>query len=75
MNKNNIIGFTLMALVLIGFSIYNQPSDAEIAEMRKQDSLANAANIANEKAIEAQKQAAASTPPTEYSPLPAVLKL
>ena len=58
MNKNNIIGFTLMALVLIGFSIYNQPSDAEIAEMRKQDSLANAANIANEKAIEAQKQAA-----------------
>ena len=58
MNKNNIIGFTLMALVLIGFSIYNQPSDAEIAEMRKQDSLANAANIANEKAIEAQRQAA-----------------
>ena len=58
MNKNNIIGFTLMALVLIGFSIYNQPSDAEIAEMRKQDSLANAANIANKKAIEAQKQAA-----------------
>ena len=58
MNKNNIIGFTLMALVLIGFSIYNRPSDAEIAEMRKQDSLANAANIANEKAIEAQKQAA-----------------
>ena len=58
MNKNNIIGFTLMALVLIVFSIINQPSDAEIAEMRKQDSLANAANIANEKAIEAQKQAA-----------------
>ena len=52
MNKNNIIGFTLMALVLIGFSIYNQPSSEEIAELRRQDSIAN---VANEKALKAQQ--------------------
>ena len=29
MNKNNIIGFLLIALVLIGFSWYSQPSAEE----------------------------------------------
>lgn len=58
MNKNNIIGFTLMALVLIGFSIYNQPSDEQIAELRRQDSIANAAK---EQAEKAQQIAAANS--------------
>lgn len=39
MNKNNIIGFVLIILVLIGFSWYNQPSEEELAAQRKQDSI------------------------------------
>ncbi len=42
MNKNNIIGFLLIILVLIGFSWYNQPSSEEIIAQQKQDSIANA---------------------------------
>ena len=40
MNKDTIIGFALIALVLIGFSWYNQPSQEEIDAARKQDSIA-----------------------------------
>ena len=29
MDKNSIIGFVLIAAVLIGFSIYSQPSEQE----------------------------------------------
>ena len=43
MNKNSIIGFALMGLVLIGFSIYNQPSEADLAAQRQQDSIAQVA--------------------------------
>ena len=40
MDKNTVIGFILMAAVLIGFSIYNQPSEAEIARQQQlRDSL------------------------------------
>ena len=41
MDKNNIIGFSLIAAVLIGFSIWNQPSAEEQAEIARQDSIAN----------------------------------
>ena len=41
MDKNNIIGFSLIAAVLIGFSIWNQPSTEERAEIARQDSIAN----------------------------------
>lgn len=41
MDKNNIIGFSLIAAVLIGFSIWNQPSVEERAEIARQDSIAN----------------------------------
>ena len=41
MDKNNIIGFSLIAAVLIGFSIWNQPSAEERAEIARQDSIAN----------------------------------
>lgn len=41
MDKNNIIGFSLIAAVLIGFSIWNQPSAEERAEIARQDSIEN----------------------------------
>ena len=40
MNRDTIIGFALIALVLIGFSWWNQPSAEEIEAARKQDSIA-----------------------------------
>ena len=40
MDKNTIIGFVLIALVLIGFSWYNQPSEEQIEAMRREDSIA-----------------------------------
>ncbi len=40
MDKNTLIGFTLIGAVLIGFSIFNQPSHEEIERARQQkDSL------------------------------------
>ena len=42
MNRDTIIGFVLIALVLIGFSWWNQPSAEEIEAARKQDSIATA---------------------------------
>ena len=66
MNKDTIIGFVLIALVLIGFSWYNQPSAEQIEAARKQDSIAtalrdNAAKKqqADEAARKAQAEAAA----------------
>jgi YidC/Oxa1 family membrane protein insertase len=66
MNKDTIIGFVLIAVVLIGFSWYNQPSAEEIEAARKQDSIAaaikdNAAKQQklNEAARKAQTDAAA----------------
>jgi len=43
MDKNTIIGFVLIAAVLIGFSWYTQPSAEEIAQQRMQDSITAAA--------------------------------
>ncbi len=40
MNKNSITGFILIALVLIGFSWYNSPSQEQIETARRQDSIA-----------------------------------
>ena len=37
MDKNTIIGFVLIAAVLIGFSWYTRPSEEEIAQQRIQD--------------------------------------
>lgn len=39
MDKNTIIGFVLIAALLIGFSWYTKPSDEEIAKQRIQDSI------------------------------------
>lgn len=50
MDKNTITGFVLIALVVIGFSWYSQPSREELEAMARQDSIA---------AVEKQKQEAA----------------
>ena len=55
MNRDTIIGFALIAVVLIGFSWYNQPSAEEIEAARKQDSIAT---VMKEKAAKEQKLAA-----------------
>ncbi len=56
MNKDTLIGFLLIAVVLIGFSWWNQPSEEQIEAARKQDSIAA---VQQELAAKAQKEAAA----------------
>ena len=53
MNKNNIIGFLLIAVVLIGFSWYSQPSAEEQRAAFVQDSIAKAKHAEMEKASKA----------------------
>ena len=53
MDKNTITGFILIALVVIGFSWYSQPSREELEAMAQRDSIA---------AVEQQKQAEAEQP-------------
>ncbi|MBU9909117.1 membrane protein insertase YidC [Prevotella copri] len=53
MNKNNIIAFLLIAVVLIGFSWYNQPSAEEQRTAFVQDSIAKAKHAEMEKASKA----------------------
>ena len=53
MNKNNIIGFLLIALVLIGFSWYTQPSAEEQRADFVQDSIAKAKHAEIEKVSKA----------------------
>ena len=62
MNKDTITGFVLIALVLIGFSWWNQPSAEEIEAARQQDSIAAAMKDNAEKAqqLAAKKAAAAA---------------
>ena len=57
MDKNTIIGFILIAVVLIGFSWWQQPSAEEIAAMRKQDSVEN---VMKQRAEQEQKAKAAA---------------
>ncbi len=40
MDKNTITGFILIILVMIGFSYWSRPSEAQLAEMARQDSIA-----------------------------------
>lgn len=57
MDKNTITGFVLIALVLIGFSWYSQPSEEEMAQMReiaRQDSILQARQA--QEAIKAEER-------------------
>ena len=57
MNRDTIIGFVLIAFVLIGFSWWNQPSAEEIEAARMQDSLAAVMKDNAEKAQKETKKA------------------
>lgn len=49
MDKNSVIGLVLIGLLLIGYTLYQKPSDAEIAEQQRlQDSIAAAQLEADE---------------------------
>ena len=54
MDKNTITGFILIALVVIGFSWYSQPSKEELEAMARQDSIAA---VEQQKKAEAEKKA------------------
>ncbi len=78
MDKNTIIGFILIAAVLIGFNIYSQPSAEERAAQARQDSIAavtrqkaeqEAKAAAIKKTEEAKAQAAADTTALFHSAL------
>ena len=78
MDKNTIIGFILIAAVLIGFNIYSQPSAEERAAMARQDSIAavtrqkaeqEAKAAAVKKTAEAKAQAVADTTALFHSAL------
>lgn len=56
MDKNTITGFVLIALLFVGFGWYNQPSEEQIREAARQDSIAA---VAEQKAIAEQKKAQA----------------
>lgn len=58
MDKNTIIGFVLIAALLIGFSWYTKPSEEEIAQQRKQDSITAIAMQKAEQQLETEKQTA-----------------
>lgn len=55
MDKNTVIGFVLIAVVLIGFSIWSRPSAEERAQIAHQDSITA---VARQKAEQANKAAA-----------------
>ena len=57
MDKNTIIGFALIALVLVGFSYWTRPSEAELAAQRKQDSIAAVMRQKAEKAAQTARMA------------------
>lgn len=54
MDKNTIIGFVLIAAVLIGYGVWSQPSAEERAAMAKQDSINN---VVRQKTEFARKEA------------------
>ncbi len=52
MDKNTLTGFILIALVIIGFTYFSRPSEAEIRAMHERDSIAA---VEYDKAVKAQK--------------------
>ena len=58
MDKNTILGFVLIILILVGFSVLNRPSKEQLAAQRAQDSIAVIQKTAQEQAAIAAKTAA-----------------
>ena len=56
MDKNNIIGFVLIAAVLIGFGVWSQPSAEQVAAQKRQDSIENVARVKAENAAKLAAQ-------------------
>jgi len=63
MDKNTVTGFILIALVLIGFSWYSQPSKEELEAMALQDSIAAVQKQMQEDAEKAKAAAAVPASP------------
>ena len=61
MDKNTITGFILIALVVIGFSWYSQPSKEELEAMAQRDSIAAVEQQKQAEAAEAQAEAQAAS--------------
>ena len=57
MDKNTLTGFILIGLVLIGFSYFSRPSDAEIQERMRQDSIQTIERLKAEEEIKAKETA------------------
>ena len=57
MDKNTITGFVLIALVLIGFSWWSRPSEEQLREMARQDSIAQVRQIQAQEALEKERLA------------------
>ena len=67
MDKNTLIGFTLIGLVLIGFSIFNRPSEEEMAQIQRyQDSIQQV--MQEQAALEAAGLAEAQQKAQSYMP-------
>ena len=60
MDKNTVTGFILIALVIIGFSWYSRPSEAELRQQAMQDSIA-AVERAQAETLEREQETAAET--------------
>src|SRR5258706_12614323 len=55
MDKNSVIGLVLIGLLVIGYSIYMQPSPQEVAAMKRQrDSLAAVQKAVADSAFKAE---------------------
>ena len=63
MDKNTVTGFILIALVVIGFSWYSQPSKEELEAMALQDSIAAVQKQMQEDAEKAKAAAAVAASP------------
>ena len=83
MNKNSILGFTLIAVIMIGYSIWMTPSKEELAaKKRKQDSIAmvmqqrynDSANRAKSAALRNQNNAKTEIPQSKTTTTPSQSK-
>ena len=57
MDKNTLVGFTLIGAVLIGFSIWNRPSQEEMERIQRQQDSIQTAQLEEAKRLEAQAAA------------------